>query len=84
VAASHLGVSVWLTVAVGRSLYRSNRELRPAQDTRQRSARRSRNLPIFIGLAVLSLASAAYGALQYATLSYKVWVSERDLDGPTR
>jgi hypothetical protein len=84
VVASHLALSVWLSAAVGRSLYRSRYELRPAQDTRQRSASRSRNLPIFAGLAVLSLASAAYGALQYAALSYRVWASERDVPVPAR
>ncbi|KAI9166921.1 hypothetical protein HJFPF1_03036 [Paramyrothecium foliicola] len=82
VAASHLAASVWLTVKVARSLDRSNREIAPAQDTRQRSARRSRNVPIFGSLALLSLAWAVYSTLRYATLSYRVWASERQIDVP--
>ena len=76
--------AAYLTFEVGRSLYRAQRGLGPAQDTRQRTSRRHALLPLFAGLASLGLLRAIYTAVQYGTLSYKVWASQHDVEVPAR
>lgn len=83
-AGGHLLLATFLSFEVGRSLYRSYRALGPTQDTRQRTNRRATLLPVFAALAAASLLSAIYATERYATLSYKVWASQRDIKLPTR
>lgn len=83
-AGCHVLGAAYLTFEVGRSLYRAQRGRAPAQDTRRRSARRNALLPIFAGLASLSLLRAVNTAVQYGTLSYKVWASQHDVQVPAR
>lgn len=82
--AGHVIAAVFLTVGVGRSLYRSKCALGPSQDTRERRHSRATLIPVFAILALLSLGSASYAALQHAVLSYKVWAGERDIAVPLR
>ncbi|KAI1327903.1 hypothetical protein F5Y16DRAFT_183279 [Xylariaceae sp. FL0255] len=79
-AVSHVSLVVYLTYAVGASLYTSYKSLGPAQDTRSRSARRKRLVPIFFGLAVVSFLTTAYYAVTTAVLSYRTWAWEHGLD----
>lgn len=81
---AHALAAAGLTYGVARSLLRSHRGLGPAQDTRDRSIRRTRQVTTFAALVAVSLACAAYASVQYALLSYKVWASERDVDIPSR
>lgn len=80
----HILAVASLTFEVGRSLYRSYRGLGPAQDTRERIALRSKLIPTFAVLALVSLGYATYASIQHAALSYKSWASVRELDVPTR
>lgn len=82
VSATHLGLVVYLTYAVGASLYTSYKSLSPSQDTRQRQEWRRKLAPVFGGLAVVALVSAAFSTVSYATLSYKVWADERGIELP--
>jgi hypothetical protein len=82
-AAGHLATSVLLTARIIKSLSRARRAISPAQDTRERTAQRSRNVSIFTTLAAASLGWTIWGVLRYATLSYKVWDHER-VGAPTR
>ncbi|KAK7398394.1 hypothetical protein QQX98_012238 [Neonectria punicea] len=82
--AGHLVVAVCLMVEAGRSLHKAYRGLGPSQDTRGRVARRNTLLPIFAGLALISLLRQVYGLSAYAALSYKVWASGRGVELPTQ
>lgn len=83
-AAGHgLGVVI-LTTLVARGLYRSYRELSPAQGTRERRSRRSAFTPLFAVLALASLVLAGHSTTKYATLSYKVWADQRAVEVPAR
>jgi hypothetical protein len=75
---------VALTGLVAKGLYKSYRELSPAQGTRERRSRRSIFTPLFAALSLTSLALAGYSATQYATLSYKVWADQRAVEVPSR
>ncbi|KAH7162680.1 hypothetical protein B0J13DRAFT_16564 [Dactylonectria estremocensis] len=82
--ASHIVMAVYLTVEAGRSLHRAFHGLGPSQDTRGRVARRNTLLPIFAGLALISLIRAVHGSTSYAVLSYKVWASDHGVELPTQ
>ncbi|KAH6888701.1 hypothetical protein B0T10DRAFT_59835 [Thelonectria olida] len=84
VVASHAVAAVYLMVEAGRSLHRAYQNLGPSQDTRGQIARRNVLLPLFAGLALISLARAVYGAVDYGVLSYKVWASTYGLELPVR
>lgn len=62
---------------VARSLAHSYRSLSPAQDVRLRQGRRRKLVPLFSGLALLSLGTAVYSAYTYTQLSYRVWADAR-------
>ncbi|KAH6654181.1 hypothetical protein BKA67DRAFT_658500 [Truncatella angustata] len=81
---THLGLVVYLTYAVGASLYTSYKSLSPAQDTRRRQEWRKKLAPVFAGLAAVALVSTTYSSLSYAVLSYKAWAHERDVELPHR
>ncbi|KAL2024450.1 hypothetical protein VTK56DRAFT_8261 [Thermocarpiscus australiensis] len=81
-AVSHVGAAIWLSYTVGRSLYRSHKALGPAQDTRRRTAQRSKLTTAFGSLAALGLVLAITSWLSYLTLSYRVWASERGIQIP--
>jgi hypothetical protein len=84
VVVGHVVASVLLSGFVGSSLYRSFRALGPAQDTRERRAQRAQLIPLFAGLAALSLGSALYSTFQHTALSYKVWAGQRWDEAPFR
>ncbi|KPM40637.1 hypothetical protein AK830_g5905 [Neonectria ditissima] len=82
--AGHLVVAVYLMVQASRSLHKAYRGLGPSQDTRGRVAWRNKLLPVFAGLASISLLRQVYGLSAYAVLSYKVWASGRGVELPTQ
>ncbi|KAK2604316.1 hypothetical protein N8I77_007258 [Diaporthe amygdali] len=77
VVALHLSSAVYFTLRVARSLAHSYKSLSPAQDVRLRFDRRRKLVPLFSGLAFLSLGTAIYSAYTYAELSYRVWADAR-------
>jgi hypothetical protein len=81
-AVLRVAAATYASYTVGRSLYRSHRALGPAQDTRQRSAERAKLTAAFESLAALGLVFAVTSGLEYLTLSYKVWASERGIQVP--
>ncbi|KAI0481206.1 hypothetical protein GGR56DRAFT_629338 [Xylariaceae sp. FL0804] len=78
--ATHITSVIYLTYAVGSSLYTSYKSLGPAQDTRSRLAQRKRLAPIFVGLAIAAISLSAYSAATVAKLSYNTWAYEHGLD----
>ncbi|AEO69197.1 uncharacterized protein THITE_2119332 [Thermothielavioides terrestris NRRL 8126] len=74
--------AAYASYTVGRSLYRSHKALGPAQDTRHRTAERGKLTAAFGSLAALGLVFAVTSSLDYLTLSYKVWASERGIEVP--
>ncbi|AEO57791.1 hypothetical protein MYCTH_2304416 [Thermothelomyces thermophilus ATCC 42464] len=81
-AAFRIAAAAYVSYTVWRSLYRSHKALGPAQDTRTRTAERSKLTVVFGSLAALGLVFAVTSSLEYLTLSYKVWASERGVDVP--
>ncbi|GAB1320440.1 hypothetical protein MFIFM68171_10650 [Madurella fahalii] len=81
-AASHGTAAAYLSYTVGVSLYRSQKALGPAHDTRHRIAQRSKLTTTFGSLAALGLVFAITSAWAHLTLSYKVWASERGIEVP--
>ncbi|KAK8019873.1 hypothetical protein PG990_005011 [Apiospora arundinis] len=84
VAVGHLSLVVYLTYAVGASLYTSYKSLSPSQDTRQRLSRRAKLAPVFLGLAATALSLATYSTVRYAALSYRAWADHRGYALPQR
>ncbi|KAI1777793.1 hypothetical protein F4818DRAFT_325859 [Hypoxylon cercidicola] len=78
----HLTSIIYLTYAIGASLYTSYKSLGPAQDTRSRLARRKNLIPVFLALATAALSLATYTSVISASLSYKTWAFEHGLDEP--
>jgi len=83
VVISHGFVSLILSWVIGLGLYRSHQALGPSQETRQRTARRTRLTAIFGILAALSLVLSVASTSSYFGLSYRVWASERGIGLPT-
>ncbi|KAI0434103.1 hypothetical protein F5Y09DRAFT_5358 [Xylaria sp. FL1042] len=79
-AAGHLSSVVYLTYAVGASLYTSYKSLGPASNTRSRIDQRRKFAPVFLGLAITSFLAAIFCSAKSATLSYKTWAYEHGLD----
>lgn len=73
----HIFSAIYCAWTVGKSLAYSYRSLSPSQDVRLRLNRRTKLVPLFSGLAILSLSVALYSAVRYANLSYRVWADER-------
>ncbi|KAK8027613.1 hypothetical protein PG991_004669 [Apiospora marii] len=84
VAGAHLSLVVYLSYAVGSSLYTSYKSQSPSQHTRQRLSRRVKLAPVFVGLAAAALSLAAYSAVRYAALSYRAWADHRGYALPQR
>ncbi|KAK4123475.1 hypothetical protein N657DRAFT_690218 [Parathielavia appendiculata] len=81
-AVSHVAAAAYASYTVGRSLYQSHKALRPAEHTRHRRAQRTKLVAAFGSLAALGLIFAITSSLDYLTLSYKVWASERGIQVP--
>ncbi|KAI1501231.1 hypothetical protein F5X99DRAFT_383195 [Biscogniauxia marginata] len=81
-AGTHLALIVYLTYAVGASLYTSYKSLGPAQDTRSRLAQRKRFAPVFLALAAAAFSLATCSSIVYTRLSYITWAYEHGLDLP--
>ncbi|KAG8165744.1 hypothetical protein KVR01_004296 [Diaporthe batatas] len=75
--ALHASSAIYFTLSVARSLAHSYKSLSPAQDVRLRQDRRRKLVPLFSGLALLSLGTAIYSAYTYTQLSYQVWADAR-------
>lgn len=75
--ALHASSAIYFTTRVARSLIHSYKSLSPAQDVRLRQGRRRKLVPLFSGLALLSLGTAIYSAYTYTQLSYQVWADAR-------
>ncbi|KAK7970250.1 hypothetical protein PG988_009323 [Apiospora saccharicola] len=84
VASAHLSLVVYLSYAVGTSLYTSYKSQSPSQRTRQRVSRRVKLAPIFVGLAAAALSLATYTTVRYAALSYRAWADHRGYALPQR
>ncbi|KAH9884615.1 hypothetical protein F4778DRAFT_557354 [Xylariomycetidae sp. FL2044] len=82
VTGTQLALIVYLTYAVGASLYTSYKALGPAQDTRSRLAQRKKLAPAFLAIAVVAFSVATYTTIASAVLSYKTWAYEHGLDLP--
>ncbi|KAK4106440.1 hypothetical protein N658DRAFT_491062 [Parathielavia hyrcaniae] len=81
-AVLHVVAAVYASYTVGRSLYQAHKALGPAEHTRHRRAQRTKLTAAFGSLAALSLIFAITSSLDYLTLSYKVWASERGIQVP--
>ncbi|KAK4039677.1 hypothetical protein C8A01DRAFT_36300 [Parachaetomium inaequale] len=81
-AGARIAAAAYASCTVGQSLYRSHQALGPAQDTRGRKAERTKLTTAFGSLAALGLVFAVASNLEYLTLSYKVWASERGVAVP--
>ncbi|KAJ8119945.1 hypothetical protein O1611_g10497 [Lasiodiplodia mahajangana] len=79
-AAGHLSSIVYLTYAVGVSLYTSYKSLGPVSNTRFRIEQRRKAVPVFLGLAITAFVVATYYTVEFSTLSYKTWAYEHGLD----
>ncbi|KAI1353093.1 hypothetical protein F5Y01DRAFT_277752 [Xylaria sp. FL0043] len=79
-AAGHLSSVVYLTYAVGDSLYTSYKSLGPVSNTRSRINQRRRFTPVFLGLAITSFLAVVFCSAKSATLSYRTWAYEHGLD----
>ncbi|KAK4231540.1 hypothetical protein QBC38DRAFT_354303 [Podospora fimiseda] len=79
---SHFVAASYLIYKVGRSLYKSHKNLSPSQDTRLRVAQRTKLTTTFGTLAVLGLVFAVNSTYKYLKLSYDVWASERGIGVP--
>lgn len=75
--ALHASSAIYFALRVARSLTHSYKSLSPAQDVRLRQDRRRKLVPLFSGLALLSLGTAVYSAYTYTELSYRVWADAR-------
>lgn len=75
--ALHASSAIYFTLRVASSLAHSYKSLSPAQDVRLRQGRRRKLVPLFSGLALLSLGTAIYSAYTYTELSYRVWADAR-------
>ncbi|RYO81344.1 hypothetical protein DL766_004495 [Monosporascus sp. MC13-8B] len=84
VTGAHLTSVVYLTYAVGVSLYTSYRSLAPAQDTRSGRSQRFKLVPVFVALAVAAFSCAIYTSLNAASLSYRVWANRHGVELPDR
>lgn len=84
VVGAHLSLVVYLSYAVGTSLYTSYKSQSPSQHTRQRLSRRVKLAPVFVGLAAAALSLAAYSTVRYAALSYRAWADHRGYALPQR
>ncbi|KAK3692507.1 hypothetical protein B0T22DRAFT_447426 [Podospora appendiculata] len=82
-ATLHLSSAAYLTWRIARGLYRSNKELGPAQGPRHRISQRQKLTTAFGSLAYLSLALAVGAGISYLRLSYSVWAAERGVDVPS-
>ncbi|KAL2201213.1 hypothetical protein P885DRAFT_65495 [Corynascus similis CBS 632.67] len=83
-AVSRIAAATYASSTVGQSLYRSNKALSPAQDTRHQTVKRNKLTAAFGGLAVVGLVLSVTSSVEYLTLSYKVWASERGIEVPNR
>ncbi|KAI0105452.1 hypothetical protein GGR51DRAFT_519408 [Nemania sp. FL0031] len=79
-AAAHISSIVYLTYAVGVSLYTSYKSLGPVSNTRFRIEQRRKLIPVFIGLAATAFVIATYYSVGFSILSYKTWAYEHGLD----
>ncbi|KAK4252366.1 hypothetical protein C7999DRAFT_36876 [Corynascus novoguineensis] len=83
-AVSRIAAAAYASSTVGQSLYQSNKALSPAQDTRNRTVKRNKLTVAFGGLAVVGLVLAVTSSVEYLTLSYRVWASERGIEVANR
>lgn len=81
---AHLVSMVFLTFRISTGLFRSYKALSPSQDTRTRLNQRAKLVPLFTGLAAISVLSAAYSSAKYGLLSYQVWADQRGITLPDR
>ncbi|KAI1131618.1 hypothetical protein F5Y10DRAFT_53020 [Nemania abortiva] len=79
-AAGHLLSIVYLTYAVGVSLYTSYKSLGPVSNTRSRIQQRRKLTRLFFVLAITAFTAATYYSTRSAILSYKTWAYEHGLD----
>ncbi|KAK3333822.1 hypothetical protein B0T19DRAFT_483803 [Cercophora scortea] len=82
-ATLHLSSAAYLSWRIVRGLYRSNKELGPAQGPRHRISQRQKLTTAFGSLAYLSLALALGAGASYLKLSYSAWASERGVHVPS-
>lgn len=78
----HIFFTAYLSVLVGRTLYRSYLALPPSSSTRLREPLRRGHVQLFAGLSVVSSLAAQYYGVKFSSLSYRVWATERGVELP--
>lgn len=79
---SHICATGYISLIAARSIYRSYIALPPSSATRHREPLRKGHVQTFSILALVSLAFAGYYASRFASLSYRVWATERGIELP--
>ncbi|KUJ12736.1 uncharacterized protein LY89DRAFT_699399 [Mollisia scopiformis] len=79
----HLFAVGYISAIAARSIYRSYVALPPSSATRHREPLRKGHVQTFSILALVSLVFAGYYASRFASLSYRVWATERGIELPT-
>ncbi|KAK8050013.1 hypothetical protein PG994_011743 [Apiospora phragmitis] len=82
VVVAHLSLVVYLTYAVGTSLYTSYKSLSPSQRTRQRLSRRAQLAPVFVGLAATALVFGNEGLVPSPNNSSNLYLAHWLSDTP--
>lgn len=77
VALLHGASVVYLTYTISTNLYRSRAQVRPSQNTRHRSEKRGKIVPVLAALAAFSFFVAEYFAFGAALASYRAWRHEQ-------
>jgi hypothetical protein len=84
VLVSHIFSIGYLSFVAGRTICRSYLALPPSSGTRYREPLRRGYVHAFSMLSLVSLASAAFFAVRFSSLSYQVWATERGIELPER
>jgi hypothetical protein len=84
VLVSHIFSIGYLSFVAGHTIYRSYLALPPSSGTRHREPLRRGYVQAFSILSFVSLASAAFFAVRFSSLSYQVWALERGIELPER
>ncbi|KAL2074351.1 hypothetical protein VTL71DRAFT_8129 [Oculimacula yallundae] len=82
VVGAHLFAVVYLSLVVGRTIYRSYLALLPSSATRHREPLRKGHVKAFSVLAFISLITAGFFGVKFGLLSYRVWAAERGIGLP--
>ncbi|KAH7360658.1 hypothetical protein BKA65DRAFT_190203 [Rhexocercosporidium sp. MPI-PUGE-AT-0058] len=83
VVGAHVFSIVYLSLVVGRTIYRSYLALPPSSATRHREPLRRGYVQTFSILSLISVITAGFFGVKFGLLSYRVWATERGVELPT-